>query len=108
MIITISKPDEQFYRHVEKAATQAACEAWVKWHDKTQIRFVLLERPTIAPRYDSIGAPPKRDNYASDKQHDDVIARLFMEDPHATIRTAKAVFKGAADFYAQKGSRMTA
>jgi hypothetical protein len=95
MIITISKPDDQFYRHVNLAASHVGCYASIKWNTDDQVRFTLVDRPTS-------------DMQATFQQHDDVIARLFMADPHATIRTAKAVFKGAADFYAQKQARAVA
>jgi hypothetical protein len=83
--IKLSKPDQFIDKKVEMAATQAGCWPVIKWWMPEGCRFVLVDK--------AMSKKP-----ASFQQHDDVIARLFMHDPHALVRTAKAVYKGAAAF----------
>lgn len=91
MIITLSAADRFFDKRVEQAARDAGCFGQVRWATSFEVRFVLLDKPA--------------GRVASFAQHDDVIARLFMQDPKAKIRTAKATYDGAAEFYAQKIGR---
>lgn len=93
MEIRLSSPDPSFDAKIEKAANRAGCFSRVKWATANQVRFILVEKAMSMKQ-------------ASFEQHDEVIARLFMADPHATIRTARAQFEGAADFHAQKKARV--
>ena len=93
MEIRLSKPDLYFDKRVEQAAAQAGCWPRIKWARPDAVRFVLVDRPMSK-------------QIATFEQHDDVIARLFMEDPHAIVRTARALYEGAADFQAQKQARV--
>ena len=43
-----------------------------------------------------------------ERQHDEVIRALLTYDPHATIRTARAVYEGRDDFEAQVKARVSA
>ena len=95
MEIRLSSPDLFFDKRIERAAEQAKCFARIKWHEPLSCRFILVTRAMSK-------------ELASFQQHDDVIARLFMEDPHATVRTAMATYSGAADFMAQKAARVPA
>lgn len=93
MEICLSKPDQFIDKKVEQAAVQAGCWPVIKWWMPEGCRFVLVDKP--------MSTKP-----ASFQQHDDVIARLFMHDPHAIVRTAIATYKGAAEFMAQKRARV--
>ena len=95
MEIRLSQPDLFFDRRIERAAEASGCFARIKWHEPLSCRFTLVTRPMSK-------------ELASFEQHDDVIARLFMEDPHAIVRTARATYEGAADFMAQKAARAPA
>ena len=101
MNIKLSEPDLTFYHRIEAIAKDLGCYALVKWHEPMEVRFILLELPQFADKRTPFD-PPKRDNYASEEQHDAVIARLFMLDPHAIVRTARVTYDGAAEFYAVK------
>ena len=94
MNIRLSAPDLFFDKRVEQAARDSNCYAHVKWSEPAEVRFILVA-------FDDKGTP-QLDRPATYEQHDDVIARLFMHDPHAKIRTARATFNGAAQFYAAK------
>ena len=89
MNIRLSEPDLFFDTRVEAAAKAAGCYARIKWHEPWEVRFVLVERAMS-------------DKPATYEQHDAVIARLFMLDPHAKVRTARVTYDGAAEFYAVK------
>ena len=95
MEIRLSQPDLFFDKRIERAAEASNCFARIKWHEPLACRFILVARPMSK-------------ELASFEQHDDVIARLFMEDPHAIVRTARATYEGAADFMAQKAARVPA
>ncbi len=43
---------------------------------------------------------------ATEAQHDAVIRSLLTQDPQATIRTARAVYEGLADYEAQRKARV--
>lgn len=93
MEIRLSSPDQFIDAKIDEAAKLAGCWARIKWWMPSGARFVLVERAMS-------------DRPASFEQHDDVIARLFMHDPCATIRTAKAIYHGAAEFQTQKAARV--
>ena len=90
MNILLSEPDLYFDKRIEAAAQDAGCYAFVRWSNPREVRFVLLDK--------AMGVP------ASSKHHDEVIARLFMLDPQARIRTARITYDGAAAFYQAKGA----
>lgn len=91
MEIRLSTPNDGFADRITQAAGQAGCRAHIKRTTPHGVRFTLHEQLSH--------------EFASDGQHDDVIARLFMADPGATVRTARAVYEGAADFETQRKAR---
>ena len=93
MNIRLSEPDLFFDKRVEAIARDSNCYALVKWHEPSEVRFILVQ---------VIDGTPQLDRPATFEQHDQVIARLFMYDPHAIVRTARVTYKGAAEFYAVK------
>lgn len=95
MEIRLSSPDPFFSAKIEEAATRAGCFARIKWATATSARFTLVNGPVTRKQ-------------ALFEQQDAAIARLFMHDPHAVIRTARATYEGAADFQAQKAARVPA
>ncbi len=94
MEIKLKRHDRYIDKRVEEAARQAGCEALVRWWLPDKCRFRLAASG-------SIGQTP-----ATFQQHDDTIARLFIQYPDATVRTAKAIYDGAADFEAQRKARV--
>lgn len=94
MNIRLSEPDLYFDKRVERIARDSNCYAYVKWAEPIEVRFILVA-------FNDQGVP-QLDRPATFKQHDEVIARLFMLDPHAKVRTAKATYSGAAEFYQAK------
>ena len=79
--------------HVRKAAEAHHCYANVKWSDPFSVRFTLhANGPGSAP--------------ADSDTHDKVIRSLLELDPDATVRTARAIYDGKADFEAQLKARV--
>ena len=74
---------------VHGAARDAGLHARIKWADDSACRFTLVEH---------------RDSYqlADHAAHDKVIRALLQVDPQAEIRTAKAIYRGLADFLNQQ------
>ena len=78
--------------HVRKAAEAAHCYANVKWSDPFSVRFTLhASGPGSAP--------------ADTATHDKVIRSLLDLDPNATVRTARAIYEGLADYQTQTKAR---
>ena len=94
MNIRLSSPDLTFYHRIEAIAGELDCYAHVRWHEPYEVRFILVQ-------FDSSGTP-QLDRPATYEQHDAVIAKMFLLDPHAIVRTARVTYKGAASFYAVK------
>jgi NADPH-dependent ferric siderophore reductase len=89
MEIRLSTPQPDFANLLTRAAHLAGCRAHIKRTTPHGVRFTLHEQLSH--------------EFATDGQHDDVIARLFMADPGATVRTARAIYEGAASFHNRKG-----
>ena len=81
------RDNPRIYPETAISKVAIANDHWVaiKWADDSACRFVILERPGDAQLAD----------YAA---HDKVIRALLAIDPHAEIRTAKAIYRGLADF----------
>ena len=94
MNIRLSEPDLFFDKRVEAIAKDLGCYCHTKWAEAWEVRFTLVA-------FDYKGMP-QLDRPATYEQHDAVIARLFMLDPHAKVRTARVTYDGAAEFYAVK------
>lgn len=74
---------------VQHAARDAGLHARLKWADDSACRFTLVEHRD---------SPQLADHEA----HNVVIRALLTVDPQAEIRTAKAIFRGIADFINQQ------
>ena len=94
MKIRLSTPDLYFDKRIEAIAKDLGCYCHTKWAEAWEVRFILVA-------FDDKGVP-QLDRPATYEQHDQVIAKMFLLDPHAIVRTARVTYKGAAEFYAVK------
>lgn len=100
MLLTLSIPTLYPEDIVRQAAQRAGAHAWIKWgkpaslpHVPAECRFKLV-------------LSPRSLQTASSTAHDALIRALFVADPHAIVRTAKAVYDGQKDFLAQMAARV--
>lgn len=100
MLLTLSIPTLYPEDIVRQAAAKANAHARIKWgkpatppHLPAECRFKLVNAPA------SLQA-------ASSAVHDDFIRALFVVDPNAIVRTAKARYDGAKDFESQCANRV--
>lgn len=80
-------------KHVRAFASAAGAYARVKWARDgagSACRFHLVEHTESRTS-------------ATTEAHDSVILALLTLDPRATVRTARAVYKGLSDYQRQKG-----
>ena len=94
MNIRLSEPDLFFDKRVEAIAKELGCYCHTKWAESWEVRFILVA-------FNEQGVP-QLDKPATYEQHDQVIAKMFLLDPHARVRTARVTHKGAASFYEAK------
>ena len=72
----------------KRAARTAGCHWTMKWADDSATRGRLVE---------TIGSFV----FVDDAHHRAFALAVFSEDPHAEIRTAKAIYRGLEDFNKQ-------
>lgn len=106
MLLTLSIPTLYPEDIVRQAAAKANAHARIKWgkpatppHLPAECRFKLVEAHDGVPACESYKP-------ASSAAHDVFIRALFVVDPRAIVRTAKAVYDGAKDFESQCANRV--
>lgn len=85
MLITFSKERRYPAADIDNAAKQVGATMECKWVCPDEVRFTLPG--------------------ASEAQHESVIRALLTLDPHARIRTARAVYESLEDYQAQVKAR---
>lgn len=101
MLITFSSPDRA---HISDAITSAVRRVnlsnkiygSVLWKGPTSCRFQLLILDD---------AQPGKSKAASSQAHEAFIRAVFRQDPQASIRTARAIYRNQADYLKQKESK---
>lgn len=90
-----ARANPSFEDTIRRTAQDFSCHAQVKWSAAFAARFVLVDGwNSYKP--------------ATEQQHDQIIAALLQLDPAATVRTARAIYKGLSDFERQRQARLTA
>lgn len=85
MLISFSQPRLGGEEHLHEIAGASGTRAKMTWSNPHEIRFTLPG--------------------ATEAQHESVIRALLELDPHARIRTARAVYESLEDYEAQVKAR---
>lgn len=90
MLITFSTDSPKLAGPMQAAhAIEPAVCAEQTWKRPNQVRLTLR----------LLGSS----QIASSQAHEAFIGAVFVQDPRATIKTARALYRGAADYRKQKG-----